>query len=229
MKLKQYILKYSLEFFVIVMGITLSVSLEKRNALEYQQDLKNQSLNRIKKNLKVDLVDLEYNYEAHTIASNSIKWVSENNHKLLSLPKDQVGLQVSNAISIGTIFVDNQEEYRALQNSGLIELIEIEEVVSALQNKYIYHEFYKKLEEEMLNQTKELREYLFQNTILTNEESNELGFPTGRVFVGTEVIPQPLIERLKEKKWFHDFYRQRIKTRMKKDSILIDLIENEIN
>ena len=229
MKLKQYILKYSLEFFVIVMGITLSVSLEKRNALEYQQDLKNQSLNRIKKNLKVDLVDLEYNYEAHTIASNSIKWVSENNHKLLSLPKDQVGLQVSNAISIGTIFVDNQEEYRALQNSGLIELIEIEEVVSALQNKYIYHEFYKKLEEEMLNQTKELREYLFQNTILTNEESNELGFPIGRVFVGTEVIPQPLIERLKEKKWFHDFYRQRIKTRMKKDSILIDLIENEIN
>ena len=229
MKLKQYILKYSLEFLVIVLGITLSVSLEKRNAVEYQQDLKNQSLNRIKKNLEVDLVDLEYNYEAHTIASESIKWVSENNNSLLSYPKEIVGLQVSNAISIGTIFVDNQEEYRALQNSGLIELIEIEEVVTALQNKYIYHEFYKKLEEEMLSQTKELRDYMYHNTILMNEETNDLGFPTGRIFAGTEIIPQPLIERLKDKKWFHDFYRQRIKTRMKKDSILIELIENEIN
>ena len=229
MKLKQYILKYSLEFLVIVLGITLSVSLEKRNAVEYQQDLKNQSLNRIKKNLELDLVDLEYNYEAHTIASESIKWVSENNNSLLSYPKEIVGLQVSNAISIGTIFVDNQEEYRALQNSGLIELIEIEEVVTALQNKYIYHEFYKKLEEEMLSQTKELRDYMYHNTILMNEETNDLGFPTGRIFAGTEIIPQPLIERLKDKKWFHDFYRQRIKTRMKKDSILIELIENEIN
>lgn len=229
MKLKQYVLKYSLEFLVIVLGITLSVSLEKRNAVEYQQDLKNQSLNRIKKNLEVDLIDLEYNYRAHTRASESIKWVSENNISLLSYPKEAVGLQVSNAISIGTIFVDNQEEYRALQNSGLIELIEIEEVVTALQNKYIYHEFYKKLEEEMLSQTKELRDYMYQNTVLVNEETDDLGFSTGRIFIGTEIIPQPLIERLKDKKWFHDFYRQRIKTRMKKDSVLIELIENEIN
>lgn len=229
MKLKQYVLKYSLEFLVIVLGITLSVSLEKRNAVEYQQDLKNQSLNRIKKNLEVDLIDLEYNYRAHTRASESIKWVSENNISLLSYPKEAVGLQVSNAISIGTIFVDNQEEYRALQNSGLIELIEIEEVVTALQNKYIYHEFYKKLEEEMLSQTKELRDYMYQNTVLVNEETDDLGFSTGRIFTGTEIIPQSLIERLKDKKWFHDFYRQRIKTRMKKDSVLIELIENEIN
>ena len=229
MKLKQYVLKYSLEFLVIVLGITLSVSLEKRNAVEYQQDLKNQSLNRIKKNLEVDLIDLEYNYRAHTRASESIKWVSENNISLLSYPKEAVGLQVSNAISIGTIFVDNQEEYRALQNSGLIELIEIEEVVTALQNKYIYHEFYKKLEEEMLSQTKELRDYMYQNTVLVNEETDDLGFSTGRIFTGIEIIPQPLIERLKDKKWFHDFYRQRIKTRMKKDSVLIVLIENEIN
>lgn len=229
MKLKQYVLKYSLEFLVIVLGITLSVSLEKRNAVEYQQDLKNQSLNRIKKNLEVDLIDLEYNYRAHTRASESIKWVSENNISLLLYPKESVGLQVSNAISIGTIFVDNQEEYRALQNSGLIELIEIEEVVTALQNKYIYHEFYKKLEGEMLSQTKELRDYMYQNTVLVNEETDDLGFSTGRIFTGTEIIPQPLIERLKDKKWFHDFYRQRIKTRMKKDSVLIELIENEIN
>ena len=229
MKIKQFLIKYSLEFLVIVLGITLSVSLEKRNAKEYQKNLKNQSLNRIKKNLEVDMVDLKYNYEAHTMASESIKWISENNTNLLAFPKEEVGLHVSNAISIATIFVDNQEEYRALQNSGLIELIELEDVVMALQNKYIYHEFYKKIEEETLNQTKELRDYLYANTMLVNEETNYLGYLSGRVFTGTSVIPQSMIERLKDKKWFHDFYRQSIKTRMKKDSTLINLIANEIN
>jgi hypothetical protein len=47
-----------------------------------------------KKNLEVDLVDLEYNYEAHTIASESIKWVSENNNSLLSYPKEIVVLKL---------------------------------------------------------------------------------------------------------------------------------------
>jgi len=229
MRLKQYILKYSLEFLVIVLGISLSFALEKRNAVEYQQGLKNQSLNRLKKNLEVDLVDLEYNYKAHTLASGSIEWISENNLRLLSYPKEKVGLQITNAISIGTLFVDNQEEYRALQNSGLIELIEIEEVVTALQNKYMYHEFYKKIEEEMMSQTRELRDYLYDNTELVQDKPNDLGFQTGRIFTGSQKIPQPLIERLKDKKWFHDYYRNLIKTRIKKDSILIEMIKKEIN
>ena len=58
---KKYIIRYSLEFLVIVLGISLSFYIEKRNANNYKQSLKNQSLTRISKNIKVDIADMKYN------------------------------------------------------------------------------------------------------------------------------------------------------------------------
>ena len=225
---KNYIVRYSLEFLVIVLGISLSFYIEKRNANNYKQSLKNQSLTRISKNIKVDIADMKYNYKAHNIASKSIEWIVNNNFQLLSKSKDSIGFYLSNAISIGTIFVDNQEEYRALQNSGLIELIELEEVVLALQNKYSSHEFYKQFGNVINSKNRELEGVLHENTILENESLNELGFPSGRIFTGNEKISQFDIERLKDKKFWHDFYKRRIKVLMKKDSALVELIKNEI-
>jgi len=225
---KKYIMRYSLEFLVIVLGISLSFYIEKRNANNYKQSLKNQSLTRISKNIKVDIADMKYNYKAHNIASKSIEWIVNNNFQLLSKSKDSIGFYLSNAISIGTIFVDNQEEYRALQNSGLIELIELEEVVLALQNKYSSHEFYKQFGNVINSKNRELEGVLHENTILENESLNELGFPSGRIFTGNEKISQFDIERLKDKKFWHDFYKRRIKVLMKKDSALVELIKNEI-
>ena len=69
-----------------------------------------------------------------------------------NISKDSIGIYLNNAILLNTVFVDNQEEYRALQNSGLIELIENEKAVTALQNKYIYHEFYKKIEDVIIKE-----------------------------------------------------------------------------
>ena len=225
---KKYIIRYLLEFLVIVLGISLSFYIEKRNANNYKQSLKNQSLTRISKNIKVDIANMKYNYKAHNIASKSIEWIVNNNFQLLSKSKDSIGFYLSNAISIGTIFVDNQEEYRALQNSGLIELIELEEVVLALQNKYSSHEFYKQFGNVINSKNRELEGVLHENTILENESLNELGFPSGRIFTGNEKISQFDIERLKDKKFWHDFYKRRIKVLMKKDSALVELIKNEI-
>ena len=143
--MKKYLLKYSLEFLVIVMGISISFFIEKRNAKDYQEELKNQSLKRIIKNIEVDIIDLKYNIKVNTIAANATNWLVKNNTNYSNISKDSVGIYLNNAILLNTIFVDNQEEYRALQNSGLIELIENEKAVTALQNKYIYHEFYKKI------------------------------------------------------------------------------------
>ena len=225
---KKYIIRYLLEFLVIVLGISLSFYIEKRNANNYKQSLKNQSLTRISKNIKVDIADMKYNYKAHNIASKSIEWIVNNNFQLLSKSKDSIGFYLSNAISIGTIFVDNQEEYRALQNSGLIELIELEEVVLALQNKYSSHGFYKQLGDVIISKNRELEGILFKNTILENESLNELGFPAGRIFMGNEKISLFNIERLKDKKFYHEFYKKRIKVLIKSDSILVELIKNEI-
>ena len=225
---KKYIVRYSLEFLVIVLGISLSFYIEKRNANNYKQSLKNQSLNRISKNIKVDIADMKFNYKAHSIASKSIDWIVNNNSKLLNKSKDSTGIYFTNAIQLSTIFVDNQEEYRALQNSGLIELIELEEVVLALQNKYSSHEFYKQIENEITSKNKQLEGILFKNTLLENESLNEVGFPAGRIFTGNEKISQFNIERLKDKKFWHEFYKKRIKVLIKKDSTLIELIKNEI-
>ena len=225
---KKYIIRYLLEFLVIVLGISLSFHIEKRNANNYKQSLKNQSLTRISKNIQVDIADMKYNYKVHNIASKSIEWIVNNNSKLLNKSKDSIGLYLTNAISLATIFVDNQEEYRALQNSGLIELIELEEVVLALQNKYSAHGFYKQLGDVIISKNRELEGVLFKNTILENESLNELGFPAGRIFMGNEKISQFNIERLKDKKFYHEFYKKRIKVLIKSDSILVELIKNEI-
>ena len=75
--MKKYLFKYSLEFLVIVMGISISFFIEKRNAKDYQEELKNQSLKRIIKNIEVDLIDLKYNIDISFI-DEFIKLVNKN-------------------------------------------------------------------------------------------------------------------------------------------------------
>ena len=57
--------------------------------------------------------------------------------------KDSLGFYLSYLINAATIYVDNNEEYSSLKNSGLIELIENRKLVSLLQNKYSQHNYYK--------------------------------------------------------------------------------------
>ena len=176
--MKKYLFKYSLEFLVIVMGISISFFIEKRNAKDYQEELKNQSLKRIIKNIEVDIKDLKFNFNVQTIASNATDWLVKNNTNYSNISQDSIGIYLNNAILLNTIFVDNQEEYRALQNSGLIELIENEKAVTALQNKYMRHEFYKKIEDIIIEETSFLRTLdqglIMLDTIIETSDSKEV-------------------------------------------------------
>ena len=227
--MKKYLLKYSLEFLVIVMGISISFFIEKRNAKDYQEELKNQSLKRIIKNIEVDIIDLKYNVNVNTIASNATDWLVKNNDNYSNISKDSIGIYLNNAILSNTVFVDNQEEYRALQNSGLIELIENEKAVTALQNKYIYHEFYKKIEDVILKEAFFLSDFIYENTLLKSQILNENGFIYDRVYLMKNKIPHKVLERLKTKGFFHSFYADRIKSRIRNDSLLIEYLKTETN
>ena len=227
--MKKYLLKYSLEFLVIVMGISISFFIEKRNAKDYQEELKNQSLRRIIKNIEVDIIDLKYNVNVNTIASNATDWLVKNNDNYSNISKDSIGIYLNNAILSNTVFVDNQEEYRALQNSGLIELIENEKAVTALQNKYIYHEFYKKIEDVILKEAFFLSDFIYENTLLKSQILNENGFIYDRVYLMKNKIPHKVLERLKTKGFFHSFYADRIKSRIRNDSLLIEYLKTETN
>jgi len=225
--MKKYLLKYSIEFLVIVMGISISFLMEKRNANKYKEELKNQSLQRIIKNTEVDLNDFDFNYNVNKSASKAINWLVENNDNLLNISNDSVGFYLNNAVLLNTIFVDNQEEYRALQNSGLIELIENEKVVTYLQNKYIYHEFYKKIEAEIMTEGRALSDFLYENTVLKDEKRDDYGYYYNRVSKLKNTIPNEVLERLKNKKGLHDYYVNAIKNRIINDSLLIDYLNTE--
>ena len=227
--MRKYLLKYSLEFLVIVMGISISFFIEKRNAKDYQEELKNQSLRRIIKNIEVDIIDLKYNVNVNTIASNATDWLVKNNDNYSNISKDSIGIYLNNAILSNTVFVDNQEEYRALQNSGLIELIENEKAVTALQNKYIYHEFYKKIEDVILKEAFFLSDFIYENTLLKSQILNENGLIYDRVYLMKNKIPHKVLERLKTKGFSHSFYADKIKSRIRNDSLLIEYLKTETN
>ena len=227
--MKKYLIKYSLEFLVIVMGISISFLIEKRNPKDYQEELKNQSLKRIIKNIEVDIIDLKYNINVNTIASNATDWLVKNNDNYSNISKDSIGIYLNNAILSNTVFVDNQEEYRALQNSGLIELIENEKAVTALQNKYIYHEFYKKIEDVILKEAFFLSDFIYENTLLKSQILNENGLIYDRVYLRKNKIPHKVLERLKTKGFFHSFYADKIKSRITNDSLLIEYLKTETN
>lgn len=211
------------------MGISISFLIEKRNAKDYQEELKNQSLKRIIKNIEVDIIDLKYNINVNTIASNATDWLVKNNDNYSNISKDSIGIYLNNAILSNTVFVDNQEEYRALQNSGLIELIENEKAVTALQNKYIYHEFYKKIEDVILKEAFFLSDFIYENTLLKSQILNENGLIYDRVYLRKNKIPHKVLERLKTKGFFHSFYADKIKSRITNDSLLIEYLKTETN
>ena len=225
--MNKLIIRYVLEFLVIVIGISLSFYFEKQNAIAYKEDLKNQSLKRILKNIEVDLNDYSFNIEAHNMAIKSADWLYEKSNNLSLYSKDSIGYHLGIATTINTIFVDIQEEYRALQNSGLIELIENDQIVIGLQNKYTIHSFLKKIEEYIMKSKDPLFNFLFDNTKLISREVNSLGLPYNRVFVGKK-IPFNIIERINESITWHRFYLKQVLNRKQKDQLLIELIDSEI-
>ena len=64
-------LHYVVEFLVILLGITVSVTLEKNNAREYKREVKDQGLTRILANLRQDSLDIRYNIGTHEVSQAS--------------------------------------------------------------------------------------------------------------------------------------------------------------
>jgi hypothetical protein len=227
--MKKLVAKYLLEFLVIVIGISISFYIEKINENTYRDNLKNQSLKRILENIADDTRDFKFNQEALRRAIYSTSWIIDRNRKLKMYSRDSIGFHLNRAVYFNTIFVDNQEEYRGLQNSGLMEMIENENLVSTLQGKYISHEFFKKIESIVIEKTKYLDEFSFNNLKYKSDSLDDLGLQFDRIFVGTKGIPDNIIEVLYDKRFFQSYYLRSIQTRMKNDQELIDIIKEEIN
>ncbi len=227
--MKNTIAKYLIEFIVIITGISLSFYVEKLNETNYKENLKNQSLGRILKNIEVDTKDFKFNLDANKKSIYSTEWLAKRNDELQLYSKDSVGYHLNRAIFFNTILVDNQEEYRGLQNSGLIELIDNENLVTNLQEKYVTHEFFKKIEDFILKKMSFLEDFSSKNLRYNSYRTDEIGMSNDRIFIGRKNIPYNIIESLKDKRAYHNFYTIRIKERLEADKILVDQIKKEIN
>lgn len=226
--MRQTVIKYFLEFSVIVIGISISFYVENYNDAMKKEKLKNQSLNRIKENLKVDNRDKKFNYNAHKQSLESSNWLLKNRNDLGKFSRDTIGFHLSKAINYITYFVDNQEEYKTIQNSGYIEYIHNERLVKLLQSKYVNHSFMKTIEEEIRNKAKPLADFEFKNSKI-NSDSMYLGsYLNDKTYIGDLNIPIEIYDRILEKASYQTYYTDLIESMIKKDSLLLDQIESEL-
>ena len=226
--MKKALVKYFFEFIVIVIGVSISFYAENYNDSLNKIQLKNQSLNRILENLKVDNGDNRFNYKAHSESLISSKWILTNRNNLSTYSRDTIGFHLSRAINFITYFVDNQEEYKTIQSSGYIEYIENESLVKELQRKYVQHRFMKTLEEEIRSKAKVLADFEFKNSKINSDSLYMGSYLINKKYVGNMRIPNEIYERIIDKASYQKIYLGFIKRRIHRDSILENEISKEI-
>ena len=218
---------YIVEFAVILLGISVSVMIEKNNAREYKENIKNQSLERILSNIRTDSVDFEFNISVHTPAAKSCSWVFDRRYNLEAEHPDSVGKHCSMCVMGQTIFLDNQEEYRTLQNSGLMELIENDTLARALQGKYVQHEFLHKIESTINESANTSMDTYFATMESTADMAYFKGYIPLKRWNGTP-LPAAYLERLSLLQFMHDMYAERMAARKKRDAQLTAWTRAEI-
>ena len=226
--MRQTVVKYFLEFFVIVVGISISFYVENYNEAMKKEELKNQSLNRILENIKVDKYDNKWNYNAHNKSLKSTEWLLKNRGDLNAFSRDSIGSHLTRAINFITIFVDNKEEYKTIQSSGYIEFIQNESIVKGLQSKYIQHNFMKFIEEEIRDKAEHLADYEFKNSKIKSDSMYMNSYLIDKTYTGSFKIPNEIYDRLIEKASYQKMYLGIIKRRIERDSLLVLEIEKEI-
>lgn len=226
--MKKNILKFTIRLLIVVAGVLISFSIEKKRALSYKEDLKNNSLRKMIDNITHDIKDQEINYAIHSDAKKCAKRLLDNSKELFHANKDSLGYYMQIASSANTIFIDNKEEYLTLRNSGLLELIDNDSLVKLLHEKYSYHQFYKKIEEYIGKTNLKLQNnILIKTSYIGKERTKYWGY------YGSYIDSQPLTNRdlllVKEKHEGSYFYCLKIKESIKKDSVLIKIIKQELS
>lgn len=229
MRLKKLILRYFIEFIVIVMGISISFYLEKTNLNAYNEKLKNISLAKIYKNLTQDLIDLEFNASVHRDAAYSGQQIVDRGRYLFENDRDSLGYHLTLVTSGNTFFLDNKEEYTAMKNSGLIELIENQDLIAALQSRYAETKVFKIFDDLFQKVYFDLKRFTFRNVSAEKKPFTKFYGPIQYgAFVGKKPIGLETMNYIIEKTEFHRFHVQIMESRMEEDKEILKLILKEL-
>ena len=227
--MKKYIVKYLLEFIVIITGISISFYVEEQNAIQYKEELKLESLKKLKTNLIKELDGLHFDYNVHTIAKQYSDILFDKGLDLYKKNKDSLGFYLSYLKDAGTVFVENDEEYSALINSGLIELIENRKLVTLLQKKYSDQTWYRKNNDLMLEMY--LRDDSFNKFFESKnrrKHKNIIGYWTSYK-TDMRYLNDEEINKVSQSGLAHALYADLMNRAIKQDSLIIKEIDLELN
>ena len=220
---------YLLEFAVILCGITVSFYLEKTRTTEVENELRTQSLRRISVNLEADAFEFQENMTVHELASTSCDWLFESKHRLAQAHQDTVGKHVCLCLDGQTLFVDNQEEYLGMRNSGMLQLIEDSTLVRLLQEKYSNHAYLERLDDHNNKLASEHRSLLFTHFEVADADAFDVDFVTFRRWNGQPLPPDFLEFTLDLSEW-HMTYYWALEEQLQADSVLrLKLEEHLLN
>ena len=142
--MKNILARGGIEFLAVLLGISLSFYLEGIREETNLRKLNYQILERMNETISDDIKDLEENILVHSLAINSCKWIRSN--LINNVNVDSLSYHLSVAV-FSTVFVPNEEEYKAIISSGQIEVIQNKALVKAIYDKYKQHSFLKKFDE----------------------------------------------------------------------------------
>jgi len=225
--MKKHVFKYLIEFLVVVSGIIISLNIEKGNALDYKNELKNQSLKRLMKNIDQDIRDSKLNKKIHLNGIRFSERILNNHESLFDSDKDSLGYYLSVISYSESVFVDNQEEYLTLRNSGFLELIDDDELVRLLQEKYSKHSFYKTIENYIRAQNNIITNSVLEKTSYISSGSNNFFGNYGN-YESKQKLSNYELNAIQRKKVFCEFYIAQINIGLESDSLLISRIKKEI-
>lgn len=214
---------------VIVCGISISFYVEKQNAVSYKEDLKTESLLKLKNNLLSELEGLHFDYNVHIKAKQYCDIIYTNGLELYKSDKDSLGFYLSYVIKAATLFIENKEEYSALVNSGLIELIENRTLVKLLQEKYASHEWLKGNNQLLLDLV--IRETTFDPFLESKNRrrhKNVVAYWTS-FKSNKRYLNDSEINIISNRGLFHELYASLIFNTINADSILIKEIDHELS
>ena len=109
----------AIEFFAVLLGLSGSLWIDNIVKENEHKEQNRKILTRLYNNMVADSIDGVWNKNAYERAikgsENVIKWCDKNPD--YSMIDDSIEKDIS-AMLIGVIFVNNEEEYNALKNSG---------------------------------------------------------------------------------------------------------------
>jgi hypothetical protein len=144
--MNKLVVKYSIEFVVVVLGIGLSFYVDDLRQHANDVELKNRSLLRIRANIHSDVKDAEWNKHLHKTVIRSCKKMLSKHAHYFDHAQDSLAWHLRYQSIVNSTFLDNTEEYEMLKSAGLMRLIESDSLVVELQSKYSIHDMYKEVE-----------------------------------------------------------------------------------